>query len=428
MDLSVTGTNAILRAGGTLDIDHSGGAGIIYIYVSGSAAIDANGNIDFTGVTAAGNAEIRLNSGDSKLYIAGNINRNALGSRYGILNCRSNSDVIFDGSGAQIMADTRNGDGGDKFNYEEVTINKAGGDITLEDSVTIEESLILTSGDIVLGADILIIGSNCSVGGGSSSSYVHADGTGDMIKNFSAAGSVTFPVGDAGDYSPFTFTLNSATFGGSDFISVSVTDAAPTDINTTHAYTSRYWTINSSAFSAIDYDVSYVYVDADIVGTESFLVATRWNGTKWSKYDGVNAGTNTLPSSTGITDIPLNHDFSGIRPMTYISSTVTQNNTSGIQQYSNDNQIIGIEIVTVADTIPTKLNTFYFDTDGSNGTGSDDPSGNITKASVYYTGTSNTFATTTSFGSISNPNGAFQITNPGGMPLSGRGKLFLAYV
>jgi len=77
MDLNVTGINAILRVGGTLDMDDSGGAGIIYIYVNGSGAIDANGNIDFTGVTAAGNAEIRLNSGTSKLYMAGNFNRNA---------------------------------------------------------------------------------------------------------------------------------------------------------------------------------------------------------------------------------------------------------------------------------------------------------------------------------------------------------------
>jgi len=53
---------------------------------------------------------------------------------------------------------------------------------------------------------------------------------------------------------------------------------------------------------------------------------------------------------------------------------------------------------------------FNLNTDGGNGTGSTNPTTDISAAKIYYTGTASGFATTTLFGSVNNPNGSFSIT------------------
>lgn len=214
------------------------------------------------------------------------------------------STVIFNGSGAQSITNAA----GETF-YS-LTMNKPSGDVTLNDDITVNNLLALTNGYLVLGSNDLTIGNTGTTSGASISSYVQADGSGVMKKNYTATGSFAFPVGDADDYSPMSIDLNSATFGGSDFLSVKITDAAHPNFFPGDDYLTRYWTVNAGGFTAINYDVDYTYVDADAVGTEANLLAARWDGTAWTAYDAVNAPANGLTSSTGITVIPSNHDFS----------------------------------------------------------------------------------------------------------------------
>ncbi len=93
-------------------------------------------------------------------------------------------------------------------------------------------------------------------------------------------------------------------------------------------------------------------------------------------------------------------------PMIYDSCTTTQNNTAILSPGQTNMEIIGVEIVTSGNLSPLAVTSFTFNT-----TGSTSPSADITNAKLFYTGSSNTFATTTQFGATSNaPNGTFNIS------------------
>ncbi len=91
-------------------------------------------------------------------------------------------------------------------------------------------------------------------------------------------------------------------------------------------------------------------------------------------------------------------------PMTYISSTCTQNNTNPVTPNDMNQEIIGIEIVIQGNQNPLNLTQFSLNTNGSS-----DAAGDITNARIYYSGISNSFNTNVLFGSNNNPNGAFTI-------------------
>jgi parallel beta-helix repeat protein len=93
-------------------------------------------------------------------------------------------------------------------------------------------------------------------------------------------------------------------------------------------------------------------------------------------------------------------------PMTYVSSTTTQNNTDLTYQGTIDQEIIGIQIVTNGSTSPLSATSFTFNTTGSTNASTD-----ILNAKVYYTGNNNNFSAVNAFGSvIANPNGSFTVT------------------
>ena len=69
--------------------------------------------------------------------------------------------------------------------------------------------------------------------------------------------------------------------------------------------------MNSSAFTALDYDVSYIYTDADIVGAESNMLSLRWDGVWMRSFDAVIAPSNNLLTSLGYKVIPSNMDWMG---------------------------------------------------------------------------------------------------------------------
>ncbi|MCB9360012.1 MAG: choice-of-anchor J domain-containing protein [Flavobacteriales bacterium] len=90
--------------------------------------------------------------------------------------------------------------------------------------------------------------------------------------------------------------------------------------------------------------------------------------------------------------------------MSYISSTTTQNNTSITSPGDNNQEIIGIEIVTLNTGNPFDLTQFQLNMNGSTNGSAD-----VSNIDIYYTGTSNTFATTTLYGSASPSGGTINV-------------------
>lgn len=83
--------------------------------------------------------------------------------------------------------------------------------------------------------------------------------------------------------------------------------------------------------------------------------------------------------------------------MSYLSSTVTQNNNTTTSSGSNDVEIIGIKISTTGSLNPLNMASFTLNSNGSTNFAAD-----VTNVKVYYTGTSPVFSATNLFGSASN--------------------------
>lgn len=81
-------------------------------------------------------------------------------------------------------------------------------------------------------------------------------------------------------------------------------------------------------------------------------------------------------------------------PMTYASSTATQNNTGSVQNCASSAEILGVEVVTTGSTSPLSCTQLRVNMNGTTNTG------DVSNISVYYTGTSSTFAATTLFGTV----------------------------
>jgi hypothetical protein len=92
-------------------------------------------------------------------------------------------------------------------------------------------------------------------------------------------------------------------------------------------------------------------------------------------------------------------------PMTYTSSTTVQSSTAPVPASGINQQIIQVQVVAGGGTAnPLTLTQLNLNTNGSTSTA------NIANAKVYYTGTVNTFSTTTQFGStITSPSGTYSV-------------------
>ena len=124
------------------------------------------------------------------------------------------------------------------------------------------------------------------------------------------------------------------------------------------------------------------------------------------------AGVVTGKPISNITENILDHSVSlcfmgcSTLPMSYISSTATQNNTSNAFRDQTNQEILGIQIVTNGGLSPLSATSFTFNTTGSTNAVTD-----ISNAKLFYTGTGGTFASATQFGTTSiAPNGSFTIT------------------
>ncbi len=138
-------------------------------------------------------------------------------------------------------------------------------------------------------------------------------------------------------------------------------------------------------------------LDVDALATANALSLTSTFVIKFQQYD-----------NFAITDDGFAFDDISVTVpvMTFSSSTATQNNTSTVFKSTTDQEIIGLEIVTIGSLNAIDVTSFNFNT-----TGSTNASNDISNAKLYYTGTSGTFATTTQVGStVGSPNGSFTIT------------------
>ncbi|MEL6192570.1 MAG: LamG-like jellyroll fold domain-containing protein [Bacteroidota bacterium] len=234
-----------------------------------------------------------LTIGANTLTIEGAISQTS-----GSLTGGSNSNITIAGSGASTTLPA--------LSLNNLTLNRANG-ASLGGAITMEGQLTLSNGLLNLNSQTLTLGDVATSTGGGSSTYIIAT-SGTLRKEFSSNGSFAYPVGDATYYSPMTLNFTSGGYSSA-YADVSLTAIKhPNNTSTSHFLT-RYWTVSSSGISSFSCDVTAVYDDNDVTGTESSISGVKWNGIEWSLMSGINTTTNTITGT-----VSSFSDFSGGEP------------------------------------------------------------------------------------------------------------------
>ena len=288
-------------------------------------------------------------------------------------------------------------------------------------TIPFSRSLAGTTGVLTLTAGILdnsgyvLTISNTAVGGisgGSATSYVKGAIARTLPASLTGTLTYNFPVGKSG-YNPLDIINPTTTAGGSIVIQAEVTDAnagGTAGANMGSLNSNRYWAASITS-GAANFTSTYIKLtDASVASSSAIASSATQAGT----YDIVGGTSPTIVLGTSVQSVaPAATSLPGYYvigtkavPMSYVSSTTTQAVISNIIKPAANQQIIGVQIVTLGNASPLTLTSLNFNT-----TGCTNPATDISNARVWNTGTSSTFATTTQFGSdYVTPSGAFTIT------------------
>jgi hypothetical protein len=297
---NVTGNWVI---GGNLTI----GAGTVYMGSGGSGygTTTVAGNLNLLGGTYDMDATTAATSVTGNVAIASGAtlklstqvggDLNVAGSWTNSGTFTPNSRLVqFNGTLTQALT------GATTFDY--LTLNNSLG-LILSNSVTINQTLALTSGKVTLGINSLTSSGTIT---SSSTNYIVTNSTG-QLKRTVGGGNVTFPVGNSA-YNPII--LNN-TGGISDVYGINVLDgtyATPFD-NT--KVVNRRWQVSESAAGGSNLSVVGQYNTTDTFGS-NFAAGTTpligfYNATNWTTVGAAAAGANpfTYTSAANITPSDL---------------------------------------------------------------------------------------------------------------------------
>ncbi|WP_312765049.1 T9SS type A sorting domain-containing protein [Epilithonimonas sp.] len=224
-----TGLTGTLRANGNLNLGIAASAGSLNMQNTGNA-VEIKGNVNLGNTTGTSTLTLSTNVGGD-ISVGGNWVRNTTN---GVL-VSNNRAVAFNGTSAQALTGTTT------FDY--LTINNSAG-LTLNNAVSVNQTLNLTSGKITLGANDLTIAASGSISGGTTSNYIVTNSTGAL--KWLAVGNAdkTFPVGkDTTYYAPLTIRNTTGTADMSVRVNGSITNAV---YNASNVVTQE-WLVNSSS-------------------------------------------------------------------------------------------------------------------------------------------------------------------------------------
>ena len=268
--------NVIIQAGASLTIAGSDSLGVYGNWTNNNSFVANASTVSFYGNTVLAGTSVNtfnnfnITSTGNVTGSAGNINITGDWVDNGAFNC-NNGIITFTGGNSQRIINPL----GEYFC--KIVINKSSNNLTLNNDVTITQSLTLTTKKIILGSYNLNLGtaaSNITISPNpvTTASYIVADGTGFVKQFINSAGAAAtadvnlyrFPIGDAVNYSPCAIHLKSAaTLNSGAYIIANVTDAAIPGLWALNFanYLTRYWTIEPSSTALLNnytYE-SYVY-------------------------------------------------------------------------------------------------------------------------------------------------------------------------
>ena len=295
--------------------------------ITGTSSFTNNGSSLFFDATNSGSSNFSnkyfgdvtytRNNGDIYIGVGGSASNVTEYSQNLTLNSASNiliGKIKFTGTGNSIIEQL----GTQPIIVEQLIIEKTGaGKITLNDSVTISETVSFSSGIIYSStANSLIFKNTATQTGASVTSYL--DGPGTKIGNTA----FTFPVGKPGEYAPISISapLNSTDAFRAQYFTTdpaSVYNVTLKDATLNHLSSSEYWVLDrtvgtSSVFVTLSWDNSR----SGAVNNLSDLKVARWNGSMW-KDEGNSLVTGTIAAGF----ITSASEVANFSPFTLASAT-----------------------------------------------------------------------------------------------------------
>lgn len=215
--------------------------------------------------------------------------------------------------------------------FNNLTINKASNNLTINTTPTVNGTLTFTNGDIVTGANRVILGTAATIATPSASSYV----VGTFQKNYVAGAALSyfagndFPVGDATSFTPVNVSAGTSTIAGSLTVSTltpdhpQVTTPIPSTGIDANSSVNRYWRFNNSGLTigtAVSATFTFVAGDVDAGANTANFIVQRYDGTNWNPTTLVAAN----PLNTQASNVTLlaagNNDFAIGEPLAGFSA------------------------------------------------------------------------------------------------------------
>ncbi len=245
------------------------------------------------------------------------------------LTYNANAVLCYGASGQLTAQTTTNAEWPASNGPQNVQIFNGGG-VTLHANRTINGSLSLTNGCLILGSNNLNLGASAIISGTPGvSNMIVTNGSGSLTKSIANGTtlpySFTFPIGEntgIPEYSPVSINLISGSLVGASVSAKVVNEKYAANFSGVD-FINRYWTLTSTGISGFSADITGNFTPADINGTESNLYGGVFRaGAGWSRLAAINADTHTLSGTalSALGDFTAG-EFAAMGPNTPLSIT-----------------------------------------------------------------------------------------------------------
>ncbi len=266
--------------GNTVTITNNGSAG--RIRMATTTADTYNGDALFN----SSGQDVQIAYFGNNLF-KGNITTN---SNKVVFNTVKDSKVTFNGSNNQTL------NGSNNYSFRKVAFNKTAGTITANTTLSVDDSLVLISGNLITtGTNLLTMKAGSYATGANNNSFIEGPvkkvGNSDFI----------FPVGSSNMFKPLGISAPSTITSAftSEFINDSILiNSGNKDSTLGYLYRDQYWLLNRN----VGTDNLYITLKWDSLSSvvDTFVTVASWNGTVWNDLGrGVFYGNTTSGSVTG---------------------------------------------------------------------------------------------------------------------------------
>jgi hypothetical protein len=283
--------------------------------------VTITGDMDFNNVIITDKTKV-VPATNSNISISGNLTCN------GSMSSTNSYTLTFNSNSNQTIS------GNGTINFSKLTVNKSSGSVELSAPINVDNTLTLTSGNIVTdNTHSLTLGTSATVSGGSNTSYVD----GPMIKE--GTSDFVFPVGNNSKFARIGIVNPTGSFKAQYYYSQNAHASDSIESTLTKVSLVEYWDLEPVSNASLDKVTLYFDNQGESGITDpSLLKVAHWAGDVWEDLDNSAYGSNYVtslfpPSSFSPFAIATNNNVKNPLPVELISFDSKCNNESVILQW-----------------------------------------------------------------------------------------------